>query len=409
MLRRIRNKLLSHRGSGAVAFGQKQSNGFRPDRPVSIVMANRFPNAISQVLTYYKSGFLDAKSVPIVFQYFPSSYDNIVQACGAYGIDWFAYGTNADRPKLDSDLILYPFNNPANASCVAECSGRHVLLMHGESNKVALIKPLARLYDHVLVAGDLACERLVEFGIMTLDDIRNGRAIKIGTAAIGELTFFRAAGDGEVGALAYCPTWEGGNAEEDLCSLDWGLPYILHAAKQNSLQHVVLRLHPNTGERLHPLRDAAEQFAQKVLDAGLQLSYAAPVPVTPLEVRLATRFPEIQWLSEEEAIPVALAFTDISALEAMMDVECIPVRVFAERGKTIAAPTSYQDLSVSRFCWKGVRIEDIDLRVSKIDSVTRAYYEKLVGYQSDELGKLPQTERLIWLLNYVKNSPLWTS
>ena len=408
MLKRIRHRLLSGQGRRSEAIAEpRQSAGFRADQNVTVFMANRFANGIHQVLAFYRSGFLDPAKVPIVFQYFETSFASTVEHCEANGIEWSCFVTNGQRPDISSPLILYPFNNPANASLVAQRGNRHVLLMHGESNKVALVKPIARLYDHVLVAGDLAAERLVEFGIMTQADIDGGRAIKAGTSVVGALPALRAARAGEEGALAYCPTWEGGNDDEDLCSLGWSTPTILRVAKLNNINRLVLRLHPHTGERLHPLRRAATSLVEAALSEGLHIQYAASSPGTWLEKVLAERFPAIEW-ADANMTAVKLALTDVSALEAMMDVLRIPVKVFVDGAKTIAAPKAYLQMCADRLLWRGQDWTELALSVPKSGPQMEDYYRHLIGYETDAQADIPESKRLDWLSTYVRDSKLWT-
>ena len=163
----------------------QRSADFDPKSAVSVFIDNRFDDAIAQVMHYFDSGFLPYREVPLIFRNFPNNFERIVNECNGRQIEWLSFHANEDRPKLLSKLVIYPFNNPTNAPMVSNRASKHALLMHGESNKVAHTKPLARMYDYVLVAGRAAEQRLVEHGIFTISDIEEGRTIQLGQTVMG--------------------------------------------------------------------------------------------------------------------------------------------------------------------------------------------------------------------------------
>lgn len=151
-------------------------------------------------------------------------------------------------PVRRGGAVFYPFNGQGNLHTVANRSYRHVLVLHGESNKRASARPAARLYDYVCVAGDLAVDRYLAGGIFQRADVDRGRLIRVGDTFVQSLGGYRAdPGCGE--AILYAPTWEGyGGAANDYSTVArGGLDMAEEALRQTCRSCLVIRPHPYLG------------------------------------------------------------------------------------------------------------------------------------------------------------------
>ncbi|MDP4360951.1 hypothetical protein QR510_30430, partial [Escherichia coli] len=76
-----------------------------------------------------------------------------------------------------SKIVFYLFNAQSNCRIVANRNLIHVFVTHGESHKLASVKPIIRIYDYVVTSGDVGIDRYLKSGIFTPFDIRNGKVI----------------------------------------------------------------------------------------------------------------------------------------------------------------------------------------------------------------------------------------
>lgn len=173
-------------------FSYQQSKNFAKKSAQNIVFFNiHFEDSFSQILPFFESGFFDPHTTQIVFKYDPLYFAHIVETCEQLNIEWACFSANYLIPALQEKHIFYPFNSAPNAALVANRNCKHILLMREANDQAASINPLMRLYDYVLVAGDVACQRLIEYGVFNKNSISRGRVIKLGTSLIGNGEVFK--------------------------------------------------------------------------------------------------------------------------------------------------------------------------------------------------------------------------
>lgn len=394
----------------APAFTHMQSANFEQDRPNIIFIDNRFTAAFNQVMLFYDNGFFAPETTKVIFRYYSANFTQIHTICDALNIPWFAFGAYQYVPPVENKFIIYPFNSAPNSYVIANRTCKHALLMHGESNKLACVKPLARIYDYLLIAGDLAQARLLEFGIMTSDDVKNGRLIRLGATVMGDIAAFRSAPLDDEAWLAYVPTWEGGNDEENLCSLDVANPLVANIAHKTGLKKICLRLHPHTGERLHPYRQHVIDLITSWQDAGFEIGYVGGEAVTALENTIKTLFPDIIWFkgNADLSVPTALAIADVSALETLMDAKSIPAFVIVNPEKEIAVPKIYWELKSEMIIMRpDCRVPDMAfLNTQTFKNKFALYQNTLSTYTNPALIDHPPQTHLAWLNQYVHANKL---
>ena len=139
--------------------------------------------------------------------------------------------------------VLYVNQNVRNFSAMRFAEPAHVFICHGESDKAYMASNQMKAYDHVLVAGQAAVERLRR-NLVGLD---TSRLLPVGRPQIDvaheapELPQ-----DGRTVVL-YAPTWEGDRPSMSYSSVvSHGEP-LLRALLATGRHRVVLRPHPRTG------------------------------------------------------------------------------------------------------------------------------------------------------------------
>jgi len=244
-------------------------------------------------------------------------------------------------------LVLYVNQNTRNFQMFRYGQRLHVFINHGESDKVYMTSNQYKAYDHALVAGEAARERLAE-ALWDYDVAQR-------TTMIGRPQADHLAGDApfrpdERTVVLYAPTWEGDRASMSYGSVLTHGVALVEALLATGRHRVIYRPHPRTGvmdaryraasARIVSLLAAANDAdadAQHVHDEGSQIGWqltAADVAVLDISAmiydRLATGRPllvtrphspaaevdergylsDCEWLTAEAAATRAVAEID---------------------------------------------------------------------------------------------------
>lgn len=284
--------------------------------------------AARQMVPFYHQGVFHSVRTPMLMRKRIGNGFGLAQAKRFAGVDIrMVDGQTAKKlPVKKGGAVFYGFNSQGNLHTVANRSYRHVLVLHGESNKRASARPAARLYDHVCVAGGLALDRYLRAGIFRESDADTDRLIRVGDTFVQSLDGYRVDpthGD----TLLYAPTWEGYGGEiNNYCSIGiGGLEMARRAAWLRGCEHIVVRPHPYLG-LLNP-----RLICQFI--SGLQtLSLTWPVSVDLRDANAVVRAavqalalvsPQVGIYAQNSA-RVALCISDISAIEAICLKERLP-------------------------------------------------------------------------------------
>ena len=236
-------------------------------KPSNTVLSDIIPNyryilyfdsddssSILQIDKWFEFGFLKKSSALIIFNqhrsvrkhYFKYLVDN------EYNFAAICDYRNFLLPK--GTIVFYVFNSITNPYVINSTDSHHIFIGHGESDKAASVNPMMKMYDAILVSGDIAKRRLVEHGIVASSD-QERRIIRIGLPSVGPL--FKS-GKGALEkmetTLLYAPTWEGSLASQAYSSLDNDIALdalkLLLSNKQYKITTVIVKPHPSTGKRV---------------------------------------------------------------------------------------------------------------------------------------------------------------
>ncbi len=321
-------------------------------------------------------------------------------------------GGGARFPLRQGGVLFYPFNSQSNLQTVANRSFRHVLTLHGESNKGASVRPASRMYDYVSIAGPLARDRYLDAGIFTSADVDQGRLVMMGDTFVQSMPWIKPARITDTApVIFYSPTWEGYGSEADNYSSVAGLRgfmAVLKAARALDMHRVVVKPHPYLG-MLRPamvrefisgirlLRRSGLQVSVVLRNASLQLRFGCHTQLS----RLAT-------IEEDEANPlaVALALCDISGMEAIFLKQRIRHLVMAREDDVPQGLASiYSRKSIMSHQDPETAVMDYLDHAEETDTVHR---QVVFGWSNAELEGMSASSARRWLIDYVRRDPFWS-
>jgi hypothetical protein len=210
--------------------------------------------------------------------------------------------------EQDIRIVLYVNQNTRNFQMFRYGRRTHVFINHGESDKVYMTSNQFKAYDHALIAGEAARDRLAQ---ALWDYDVDARTTMIGRPPAdhfsGDLPF----APDERTVVLYAPTWEGDRASMAYGSVRTHGVALVEALVATGRHRVIYRPHPRTGVIDDEYRaasariaatlasaNAADASAQHVHDAGPEIGWqltAADVAVMDVSAmiydRLATGRP----------------------------------------------------------------------------------------------------------------------
>jgi hypothetical protein len=141
-------------------------------------------------------------------------------------------------------LALYPANGGRNAHLAREAGIKHIFLNHGDSDKSTSANPVARMYDEVWVAGEIAIDRYADAGV----DIPRDHFAIIGRPQVDALAVGPRPATGDAPCVLYAPTFEGHYEEANYSSLEVMAPrMIAMLLSERPDLRIVFKPHPSTG------------------------------------------------------------------------------------------------------------------------------------------------------------------
>lgn len=293
-----------------------------------IFVDNKQKNFFSQIEVFFKTGFLNKKKTVLVTKFYWSNYIDISVAAEKYGVKVVFYLFYRQIPALDGRVVFYPYNAQANCRLILNRNACHVFLTHGESNKKASVNRMVRLYDYVLAAGEISCQRYLESGVFTHHDIEAGRVIRVGSSLSTDC-FEYLSESGEQPCVAYMPTWEGGLEEENFSSIASSrvsevLYSILNGVRINN---ILIKCHPNTGSRINSYKMALADLVEKLAEKGIQV-YIDPSSMFYLKGRSKARS---SIRKNHSQLKIKYGVVDVSAAEFMLAAKNIPTVVLVRK------------------------------------------------------------------------------
>lgn len=214
-----------------------------------IFINSKVTNIIDQVYPPFQKGFFPKDKVLIVYKHHFESVKYIERDLKKYGLQGHCIINLRDIPSVENAIWFYTHNSMYNFSVINKnLYSKHIWIGHGDSEKIAYYKKMIRVFDYILVTGDLAIERFVKHGIFRKEE--SYKFIKIGKAALCSVMPNLNKGSKE--AILFASTWEGAMEEENYSTLhlhEENAAFIQKISTLLKIENIVIKLHPNTGIR----------------------------------------------------------------------------------------------------------------------------------------------------------------
>ena len=218
-----------------------------------IYIDTKILGAVRQLIGYFVSGVFNIEQTVVYFKKYKHSWKKFQHLFSDANITATAFERYSEIKMQSGGIVFYLFNAQSNCRMVANRELLHVFVTHGESSKIASVKPIIRIYDYVVTAGEAGKQRYVEHKIFTPYDIKQGRLISMGDTFIGSTGLATQTANDVEKVILYAPTWEGGVPDENYSSLSYNETVgrsIRQLAEQLNISKVLIKPHPNIGHRL---------------------------------------------------------------------------------------------------------------------------------------------------------------
>ncbi len=375
----------------------------------AVYLDSPIASALRQVAPFYTQGAFSGDRTPLLMRRRPASAYGLLMPRGGSQMNLKMVGAGESKrlPVKKGGAIFYNFNSQGNIHTVANRSYRHILVLHGESNKRASARPAARLYDYICVAGDIAAERYVSSGIFRRSEVEDGRILKMGDTFVQDLDNCLA--DPEAGdTLLYAPTWEGyGGAINNYSSLSsFGPEAVLDALRITGLRKVLIRPHPYLG-LLSPKMISAFWDAMMAISkvAELRLDLASANALTKAAGRMAALASGGRVAVSRGDDRVALCLCDVSAMESVCLKAGLPHFVLL---RNFTTPENVASIYAVKSAADPVEFRTRFPRYMAAHPIHDAeHHARTFGYSHAEFRDLPPGERVAGLMAIAAENRVW--
>lgn len=362
-----------------------------------IYIDTKIRGAIEQLLGYFRSNvFHNQACIAVYVKHYKENQKLISELFDANNISYRFIKRYSDISFIDGKVVFYLFNAQSNCRMVAFRNVSHVFITHGESNKKSSVKPIIRIYDHVITSGQVGIDRYLKAGLFTESDIENNRVIRLGSTFVGQNKYSYKE---DSRTLLYAPTWEGGVPDENFSSITNSIKDLLvKVIKNNNVEKVIIQKHPNLGHRDESYISSLNNIILTLIQNGIKVSIISSK--ASFKEKLKALHDGFKYISPNKRTNVSHAISDISAMEVQLLVKNIPTMVLANehRYKELIIPkrmkTYYLD---SMFYLDG---NSNQMAFTSPESIS-SYIE---SYQEGFLESLSLDKRVEWLCGYVEKN-----
>jgi hypothetical protein len=172
---------------------------------------------------------------------------------------------NTFTPSLKTMLYVNTALN--NMQMVRFPQYTHIMLNHGDSDKVASYSPVMRMYDKNFVAGQAAIDRFINHGVYVVPEqfeiVGRPQLADVSVAPDSFPAERRTKNSGEPPTALYAPTWAGWVSDSQYSSLFQGEEIVSILLKHG--YRVIFRSHPLTDKdpQLAKIRDRIQEMLKQ--------------------------------------------------------------------------------------------------------------------------------------------------
>lgn len=357
-----------------------------------IYIDTKIPGALEQLVGYFQTRIFDKNScISVLCKYYKEIDALFSSVFIKNDIPFLFIKRRSDLSLIKGKTVFYLFNAQSNCRMVAYRDLTHIFVTHGESHKLASIKPIIRIYDYVITSGVVGIERYLKSGVFTDNDIKNERVIPLGDTFIGD-NLFRFSSESK--AIVYAPTWEGGVPEENYCSISQNSAFkIIDFCEANRIETVYVQPHPNLGHRDLSYRKELNKMISLFKRNALRVMIVRRGTTSKLRT-----FFNLLCSKSSSYFNVRFALTDISAMEMQFYKNNIPYAIFVTKDtlSTLSIPSRMDFYYAKVFIPedKKITIDSLDFFV---DNELKKY---LLSYHQENLHSQDFKARIEWLCTY---------
>lgn len=364
--------------------------------PYALYLDSKIIGAARQLVAFFQQGIFDSHQTIIYLKKYKESAKLYSQIFDEEGIV-YQFMKPSELDNLEDQVIFYAFNAQSNCRLVANRKLKHIFITHGESNKIASVKPIIRIYDHVVMAGELSIERYYKSGLFDKHDYETGRLIMMGDTFIGRTGFSSDSTKEKV--LFYAPTWEGGLETENYSSLqNIKLVHstILQLSGQLKFKSIIVQAHPNIGHRDEKIKKDLIQLLLLLRKNGFQVYFQANGVQFSWRAKYLLSHSGVIFIRALNDFYAIHALVDISAMESQCVVESIPYNIFySSRALRNDIPEYYLQL----YHDVGISLDEINLSNIRTNYDFSRMKTKLINFSKRHWQNLDFSERIFEVTN----------
>ena len=359
-----------------------------------IYLDSKIIGAAYQIIQYFKLGVFGRSTTTIYYKKYKESHKAYSKIFRLNQIKFKVFEKNSSIDMQSGGVVFYLFNAQSNCRMVADRKLKHVFVTHGESNKISSIKPIIRIYDHVITAGEMGVNRYLNHKLFNKMDFETGRILMMGDTFIGGNQYIH---NLSADSVLYAPTWEGGVPDENYSSLEWDCIFgkLINYLKLIEIDNLIIQPHQNLGHRLPVYKTNLYAGIKKLISAGVTVTLVKDQSDSTDYYFKLRNIQKFKISSKQDNLEVREAFCDISAMEAQLYSKFIPVRVFIKEHHSDFGDTVLDDYYKTTGILKGQMIQKTQLIFNQ------HHYKYIFGYSFPNLSQIGLNERLIWLSSYV--------
>lgn len=367
--------------------------------PHFIYLDSKIIGTAVQICTFFANDVFDKNKTTILIKKYKHKSNKIIGNIFSKEKICHRFVNEADLDALTDGVIFYPFNAQSNCRAVANRNLTHIFITHGESNKVSSIKPIIRIYDYVITAGQAGIDRYLANNIFSQYDVDSGRIIPLGNTFIGK-TGLAPVGVGQ-GVVFYAPTWEGGIEKENYSSLsyvDKVAKILIEATQLYQTKTLVIKPHPNTGHRLNSYIDHLCELAKIIAKQSIQVIIFEPHFKIGFVQKLILKQLGIKFVDKLNEFSAVIGFCDISAVETQFLNEDIFYYLWVnQRGINNNSLLNFENYLSPHI----IQTQSL-LESSKI--LDRSYYQDLKNYVIYQyFSSIDISQRINYLVDKIKD------
>jgi len=289
-----------------------------------IFINSKVSNIIDQVYPPFQKGFFPKDKVLIVYKHHFESVKYIERDLKKYGLVGHCIINLRDIPSVENKIWFYTHNSMYNFSVINKnLYSNHVWIGHGDSEKIAYYKKMIRVFDYILVTGDLAINRFVKHKIFRKEE--SYKFIKIGKGALCSVLPNSNQSDNR--AILFATTWEGAMEEENYSTLhlhNENAEFIKKISTLLEIENIVIKLHPNTGIRDSKLIEQTLKTIEALVSLEKNIVFVAEKTdwvYSWVEKRFQDKLEYRDKLYDLNEYNFEVGVSNISAMASMIDAE----------------------------------------------------------------------------------------